>query len=50
MKAQRRCEGEEPVTTWHLMKRLMEKRFVPQYYKQEFFIKMQPLCQGAYSV
>ena len=29
-KAQRRREGEEPVTTWRLIKRLIEKRFVPQ--------------------
>ena len=50
MKAQKRHKGEEPVTTWHLMKRLMEKRFVPQYYKQELFIKMQTLCQGAFCV
>ena len=35
VKAQRRHEGEEPVTTWRQMKRLMEKVFVPQYYKQE---------------
>ena len=29
VKAQRRREGEEPITTWCLMKRLMEERFVP---------------------
>ena len=48
--AQRRREREEPVTPWWLMKRLKEKRFVPQYYKQELFIKMQTLCQGAFCV
>ena len=29
VKAQRRCEGEEPMTTWCLIKRLMEKWFFP---------------------
>ena len=28
----------------------MEKRFFPQYYKQELFIKIQTLHQGVYSV
>ena len=43
VKAQRWREGEETVATWRLMKRLMERRFVPQYYKQELFIKLQTL-------
>ena len=38
------------MTTWRLMKRLIEKKFVPQYYKQELFIKMQTLCQGVFYV
>ena len=33
-----------------LMKRLMEKRFVPQYYKQGLFFKFQTLQQRAYYV
>ena len=40
LKAQRRHEGENLVSTWRLMKRLIEKRFVPQYYKQELFLKL----------
>ena len=31
VKAQMRLEVEEPVTTWRLMKRLIEKRFFSQY-------------------
>ena len=27
----------------------MEQRFIPHYYKQELFIKMQTLRQGAYN-
>ena len=50
VKAQRRCEGEENVATWRLMKRLKERRFVPRYYKQELFLKLQTLQQGAYCV
>ena len=50
VKSQKRRKGEKPVTTWHLMKRLIEKRFVPQYYKQELFIKMQTLRQGVFCV
>ena len=38
------------MTNWHVMKRLIEKRFVPQYYKQELFIKMQTLRQGGFCV
>ena len=30
--------------------RLIENRFVPQYYKQELFLKMQTLRQGAFCV
>ena len=50
VKAQRRREGEENVATWRLMKRLMERRFAPKYYKQELFLKLQTLQQGAYCV
>uniref|UniRef100_A0A6I9QL81 Uncharacterized protein LOC105037582 n=1 Tax=Elaeis guineensis var. tenera TaxID=51953 RepID=A0A6I9QL81_ELAGV len=45
VKAQRRRDGEEEIRNWRLMKRIMEKRFVPQYYKQELYIKLQSLRQ-----
>jgi len=32
------------------MKRVMKKRFVPDYYKQELYIKLQTLQQGSLSV
>ena len=50
LKAQRRRDDEEEVTSWPLMKRLMKKRFVPDYYKQELYIKLQTLRQGSLSV
>ena len=43
VKAQRQREGEETVAAWRLMKRLMERRLVPQCYKQELFLKLQTL-------
>ena len=38
------------MTTLCLIKRLVEKKFIPQYYKQELFIKTQTLRQGAFYV
>ena len=32
------------------MKRVMKKRFVPDYYKQELYIRLQTLRQGSLSV
>jgi hypothetical protein len=32
------------------MKRVMKKRFVPDYYKQELYIRLQTLLQGSLSV
>ncbi|XP_073110280.1 uncharacterized protein [Elaeis guineensis] len=45
MKAQCRRDGEEEIGSWRLMKRIMEKQFVSQYYKQELYIKLQSLRQ-----
>nr|XP_010911115.1 uncharacterized protein LOC105037111 [Elaeis guineensis] len=50
MKAQRRRDGEEEIQSWRLMKRIMEKRFVSHYYKQELYIKLQSLRQGGMCV
>jgi hypothetical protein len=33
LKIQRRRDREEDITTWATMKRVMKKRFVPNYYK-----------------
>ncbi|XP_073116059.1 uncharacterized protein [Elaeis guineensis] len=46
IKAQCKRDGEEEIRSWRLMKWIMEKRFVPQYYKQELYIKLQNLRQG----
>ena len=43
LKIQRRRDGEEEITMWATMKRVMEKRFVPNYYKQELYIDFR-LC------
>ena len=50
LKIQRRRDGEEEITTWATMKRVMKKRFVPDYYKQELYIRLQTLRQGSLSV
>jgi hypothetical protein len=33
LKIQRRKDGEEDITTWMTMKRVIKKRFVLEYYK-----------------
>jgi predicted ATPase len=50
LKIQRRRDGEEEITTWATMKRVMKKRFVPDYYKQELYSRLQTLRQGSLSV
>jgi hypothetical protein len=50
LKIQRRRDGEEEITTWETMKRVMKKRFVPDYYKQELYIRLQTLRQRSLSV
>jgi len=50
LKIQRRRDGEEEITTWATMKRVMKKRFVPHYYKHELYIRLQTLQQGSLSV
>ncbi|KAF2290329.1 hypothetical protein GH714_010914 [Hevea brasiliensis] len=50
VKAQRHKDGLDNLQTWREMKRTIEKRFVPEYYKQELYIKLQSLCQGGMCV
>jgi predicted ATPase len=40
LKIQRRRDAEEDITMWATMKRVMKKRFVPDYYKQELYIRI----------
>ncbi|KAL3575156.1 hypothetical protein D5086_023257 [Populus alba] len=43
-------DEEEEIATWATMKRVMKKRFVPDYYKQELYIRLQTLRQGSLTV
>ncbi|PKI47871.1 hypothetical protein CRG98_031745 [Punica granatum] len=47
IKAQRRRDREDMIRSWREMKRLMHRRFVPEYYKQDLFLKLQSIRQGA---
>ena len=46
----KRRNREPMVETWEEMKRVMQKRFVPTYYYQELYNKLQNLRQGNRSV
>ena len=46
----KRRKREPTVETWEEMKRVMRKRFVPTYYYQELYNKLQNLRQGNRSV
>ena len=46
----RRRSGERPVSTWHDMKEIMRRRFVPNYYYRSLFQRLQNLTQGGRSV
>ena len=46
----KRRNREPAVETWEEMKRVMQKRFVPTYYYQELYNKLQNLRQGNRSV
>ena len=47
---ERRRNLERPVETWDEMKTIMRRRFVPSYYHQELYNKLQRLTQGSRSV
>jgi hypothetical protein len=46
----RRRSGERPVASWEEMKVLIRKRFVPNHYYRDFYLKLQGLNQGSKSV
>src|SRR5262249_14656374 len=50
LQIERQRADEEKVRSWALMKRLMKRRFVPDYYKQELLMELQSLRQGKRSV
>jgi len=46
----RRRSGERPVASWEEMKVLMRRRFVPNHYYRDLYLKLQGLNQGSRSV
>jgi hypothetical protein len=46
----RRQNRERPIDTWEEMKVVMRKWFVPSYYYQELYKKLQGLRQGSRSI
>jgi len=46
----RRWNGERPVVSWEEMKVLMRRRFVPNHYYSDLYLKFQGLNQGCRSV
>ena len=50
LKAQHRRDGEEVIRSWRVMKRVMKKCFVPEYYRQELFNRLQSFRQGGMCV
>jgi hypothetical protein len=43
----RRRSGERPVASWEEMKVLMRRRFVPNHYYKDLYMKLQGLYQGS---
>jgi hypothetical protein len=43
----RRRSGERPVASWEEMKVLMRRRFVPNHYYRDLYMKLQGLNQGS---
>ena len=46
----RRRSGERPVASWEEMKVLMRRRFVPNHYYRDLYLKLQGLNQGSRSM
>jgi len=42
----KRRNGEQPIRTWGEMKVLMRRRFVPNHYYRDLYLKLQGLNQG----
>ncbi|KAI4330433.1 hypothetical protein MLD38_028723 [Melastoma candidum] len=40
-----RREGRDKIRTWSKMKRAMTKRFLPEHYQRDFYLKLQSLQQ-----
>jgi hypothetical protein len=45
----RRRNGERPIVSWEEMKVLMRRRFVPNHYYRDLYMKLQSLNQGSKS-
>ncbi|PKI58109.1 hypothetical protein CRG98_021488 [Punica granatum] len=50
IKAKRRRDGKNEIRSWWEMKRLMHRRFVPEYYKQQLYFQLQSIRQCDMSV
>ena len=50
IKRQRAREGKARITTWSKLKRLMTKRFLPDNYKRDLYLKVSSLSQGRLNV
>jgi hypothetical protein len=46
----RRRSGERPVASWEEIKVLMRRRFVPNHYYRDLYMKLQGLNQGSRSL
>lgn len=44
---QRRREGREKIRSWSKMKRAMTKRFLPEHYRRDLYLKLQSLQQAS---
>jgi len=50
LKRQRSRDGKSRIKTWSKLKRLMTKRFLPDNYKRDLYLKVSNLSQGRSTV
>ncbi|XP_071709110.1 uncharacterized protein [Rutidosis leptorrhynchoides] len=50
LKRERQYEGKKTIKTWSKLKECMQKRFVPQAYKQDMYLQINTLKQGSMNV
>jgi len=50
LKRQREREGRSKIKTWDKMRRELKRKFLPEYYKQEVFIKFHNLKQNSLTI
>ena len=50
VKDNRRIDGASEIRTWQEMKRVLRRRFVPEYYQHELSLRLQTLRQGSNTV